>query len=274
MNYADPIDNKMDNKRGGKYDFDDLLFESRNKEYGAYQLRKRYNSVMVAGIIFSSVLFSILVILPFVLTPRTDTVIRGGIMSVQVNMANLEPPEDRIIVPPAPPPPEAAQIREIVKYVPPVVVDSVITMEQELLTNDELLIQTPIDQLEITGTGSGYDPLFGQDGTGGDTDEPFVMVEVMPSFRGGDITTFREWVKRRTNYPQEAIDRKIRGTVFLTFIVEKDGSVSNVTVMKGVDPILDNEAVRAISESPRWTPGLQRGQPVRVRFQIPLNFMF
>ena len=274
MDDADPTDNKMDKTGGGKYDFDDLLFESRNKEYGAYQLRKRYNSVMVAGILFSSVLFSILVILPFVLTDRTDKVIRGGIMSVQVNMANLEPPEDRIIVPPAPPPPEAAQIREIVKYVPPVVVDSVITMEQELLTNDELLIQTPIDQLEITGTGSGYDPLFGQDGTGGDTDEPFVMVEVMPSFRGGDITTFREWVKRRTNYPQEAIDRKLRGTVFLTFIVEKDGSVSNVTVMKGVDPILDNEAVRAISESPRWTPGLQRGQPVRVRFQIPMNFMF
>jgi protein TonB len=264
----------MDDNLKEKYDFDDILFEVRNKDYGAYQLRKRYNSVMTAGIIFSSVLFSVLVILPFILTPRSENVIRGGIMSVQVNMANLEPPEDRIIVPPAPPPPEAARIQEIVKYVPPVVVDSVISMEQQLLTNDELLIQSDIDPLEISGTGSGNDPLFAQDGIGTDSEEPFIMVEVMPSFKGGDIGTFRQWVQNRTYYPQEAIDRRIRGTVFLTFIVEKDGSVSNVTVMKGVDPLLDNEAVRAISESPKWTPGLQRGQPVRVRFQIPMNFSF
>ncbi len=62
--------------------------------------------------------------------------------------------------------------------------------------------------------------------------------------------------------------------MFLTFIVEKDGSVSNVTVVKGVDPLLDDEAVKVISESPKWTPGLQRGEPVRVRYSIPLNFMF
>ncbi len=96
----------------------------------------------------------------------------------------------------------------------------------------------------------------------------------MPSFKGGGFEKFREWVQKRTNYPQEAIDKKVRGKVFLTFIVEKDGSVSNVTVVKGVDPLLDNEAVKAISESPKWEPGLQRGQPVRVRYSIPLNFSF
>ena len=96
----------------------------------------------------------------------------------------------------------------------------------------------------------------------------------MPSFKGGGLEKFREWVTKRTNYPQAAYDNKIRGTVFLTFIVEKDGSVSNVTVVKSVDPLLDDEAVKAISESPKWTPGLQRGEPVRVRYSIPLNFMF
>jgi protein TonB len=96
----------------------------------------------------------------------------------------------------------------------------------------------------------------------------------MPTFKGGDLSKFRDWVWKRTNYPQAAIDKKIRGTVFLTFIVEKDGSVTNVTVIKGVDPIVDYEAVKTISESPKWSPGLQRGQPVRVRFQIPMNFMF
>jgi protein TonB len=96
----------------------------------------------------------------------------------------------------------------------------------------------------------------------------------MPTFKGGGLDEFRKWVAKRTNYPQAAFERKLRGTVFLTFIVEKDGSVSNVTVIKGVDPLLDSEAVKAISESPKWTPGLQRGEPVRVRYSIPLNFMF
>ena len=121
-----------------------------------------------------------------------------------------------------------------------------------------------------SGTGTGDDLLSGQDGT--ETDEPFFLVEVMPSFKGGDINKFREWVQKRTNYPQAAVDNRIQGKVYLTFIVEKDGSVSNVTVVKGVDPIIDNEAVKAIQASPKWSPGLQRGQPVSVRYSMSSEF--
>ncbi|HEY5470249.1 MAG TPA: energy transducer TonB [Bacteroidales bacterium] len=251
-------------------DFDDLLFKSRNKEYGAYQLRKKYNSVVIGGIILASVIMCSLIILPFVLTQNNDKVLRGGNNYVQVQLQNFEPPEE-FLVPPAPPPPEAVHIPEIVKYIPPVVVDTILLTEPKLATNDELMSQTPTEAAPITGTGNGDDLFLGDGVPGGD--EPFVQVEIMPSFRGGDISKFRDWVFLRTNYPQAAIDKKIRGTVFLTFIVEKDGSVSNVTVVKGVDPLLDTEAVRAISESPKWTPGLQSGQPVRVRFSIPLNFL-
>jgi protein TonB len=253
-------------------DFDDLIFESRNKDYGAYQLRKRYNSVLIAGIIISSLVFSSLVILPFILSGKNDRIVTGGLYTVQVQMENLESPIEEIIIPPAPPPQEPARIQEVVKYVPPVVVDSILPLEQPLIAVDEMLAQAPNDQVDVEGSGGGGDFMFGQDGS--ETDDPFVMVEVMPSFKGGDISKFREWVGKRTNYPQEAYDKKIKGTVYLTFIVERDGSVSNVTVFKGVDPLLDNEAVKAISESPRWTPGLQGGQPVRVRFSIPMNFMF
>ncbi len=251
-------------------DFDDLIFESRNKEYGAYQLRKRYNSVLITGIIISSMIFSSLIVLPFVLKNKTDHVVSGGMYTVQVQMENLESPIEEIIIPPAPPPPEPARVQEIVKYVPPVVVDSILPLEQPQLAVDDMLAQSPSDQVEVAGSGGSGDLMFGQDGS--ETEEPFVMVEVMPSFKGGDIGKFRDWVTLRTNYPQEAIDKKIRGTVYLTFIVERDGSVSNVTVFKGVDPLLDNEAAKAISESPKWTPGLQGGQPVRVRFSIPMTF--
>jgi protein TonB len=233
-----------------KLDIDDLLFVTRNKEYGAYQLRKRYNSVVVAGIILATLVVSSIVVIPFMLNKGSDHVLSGGAGFVQVQMENIEPPSEQIMVPPAPPPQEAL-VQENVKYVPPVVVDSVPPLQLLLPTSDELASMSSEDNLEITGIGTGDDL---NSGAGGDNDgEAFFVVEVMPTFKGGDLTRFREWVGKRTNYPQAAIDKKIRGTVFLTFIVEKDGSVSNVTVQKGVDPILDFEAVKAISESPKWT---------------------
>jgi len=251
-------------------DFDDLLFESRNKDYGAYKLRKKYNSVVVAGIILASLLVSSAVLLPFVLTSHNDKILGGGANYVHVEMENLEPPPEEIIVPPPPPPPEAARIQEIVQYVPPIVVDTVLPLEMTQPTNDQVLSQSQTDQIEGKDSGSGDDLLSGMDGS--DTNEPFVFVEVMPSFRGGDINKFREWVQKRTNYPQAAVEKRIKGKVLLTFIVETDGSVTNVTVVKGVDPIIDYEAVKTISESPKWSAGLQRGKPVRVRFAIPLLF--
>jgi protein TonB len=251
-------------------DFDDLLFETRNRDYGAYQLRKRYNSVVIAGIILASLLVSSAVLIPFILTPHSGQVLSGGFNYVQVQMENLNPPIDEIIVPPAPPPPEAARIQEVVKYIPPVVVDTVLPLETTLATVEEALTQSTSDKIEVAGTGTGEDLLSGQEGI--TTDEPLFVVEVMPSFKGGDIEKFRDWVWKRTNYPQIAIDRKIQGRVFLTFIVETDGAVTNVTIEKGVDPILDDEAIKTIQASPKWSPGLQRGQPVRVRFRMSLLF--
>ena len=252
-------------------DIDDLLFQTRNKDYGAYQLRKRYNSVVIAGIILATLIVSLAVIIPFILAPQSDNVLNGNRSYVEVRMENLEPPKEEIYVPPSPPPPQAVHVEEIIKYVPPVVVDSVPPLEKSQLSTDEYLNQTTNETVDAKGTGTG-DNLLGQEGT--ETDEPFFLVEVMPSFKGGGIDKFRDWVQKRTNYPQPAIDRKIRGKVILTFIVEKDGSVSNVTIVKGIDPLLDDAAVKAISESPRWTPGMQRGEPARVRYIIPLNFMF
>jgi protein TonB len=255
--------------------FDDLIFENRNKEYGAYQLRKRYKSVLITGIFVASLLISAIVIIPFVITPSTDRVLAGGTRHISVQFDNLEPPKEEIFIPPAAaPPPPAANVQEVIKYVPPVVVDTVLPMEQTQVSVDEVLASNPTTELLEKsgygyGTGDGLIP--GLDGPG--TDEPFAIVEIMPSFRGGDINKFRDWVQKRTNYPQAAIVNRIQGRVYLTFIVEPDGSVSNVTVVKGVDPIIDNEAVKAIEASPKWSPGLQRGQPVRVRYSISLSFV-
>ena len=253
-------------------DFDDLLFRTRNKEYGAYQLRKRYNSVVITGIIIACLTVSLAVAIPFILTSRNGHVMRGSYNYLQVHIENLDPPMEEIILPPAPPPPDATHVQEIAEYVPPVVVDSVPLNEKQPATTDEILSQTTHDKVDAKAAGSGDDLFSGTDGS--ETDEPFYLVEVMPAFRGGDINKFREWVQKRTNYPQVAIDNKIKGRVFLTFIIEPDGSVSNVTVVKGVDPLIDNEAVKAIQTSPKWTPGLQRGQPVKVRYSMWLSFIY
>jgi protein TonB len=254
-------------------DFDDLVFEHRNKEYGAYQLRKRYNRAVLTGTLVASLFAIAVVLIPFLARPSSEKTVSGGKGNiVSVRMENLEPPKEQIYVPPAPPPPEASRPRETVEYVPPVVVDTVVPVEQTQITTDAALASNNNEIVDTGGSGFGEDLLSGGDGTG--TEEPLFLVEVMPTFKGGDLTKFRLWVQKRTNYPQAAIENKIRGTVFLTFIVEKDGSVSNVTVVKGVHPLLDDEALKAISDSPKWSPGLQRGQPVRVRFQIPLTFNY
>ena len=252
-------------------DIDDLLFQKRNKDYGAYKLRKRYNSVVVFSLLIASLIVSAAVILTFVFTPSEDNVLVGTGNFAQIDIENLETPPEQIYVPPSPPPPQSVHVEEVQKYVPPDVVDSVPVLEKAPLSTDEYMNQTTNPKVDDNGTGNG-DNSMGQEGTA--TNEPFALVEVMPAFKGGGLEKFREWVSKRTNYPEAAIKKKIRGTVFLTFIVEKDGSVSHVTVVKGVDPLLDEEAVKAISESPKWTPGLQRGQPVRVRYSIPLNFLF
>lgn len=250
---------------------DDIMFEFRNREYGAYQLRKRYNYAVNAGILISIFIGCVTVIIPSLNYRNNDMIIAGGGRYVQAEMENLPAPDEMIYVAPPPPPPEKTGVREAVKYVAPVIVDSIFQFDQKPVTTDEALIMDPETEEEVSSNGVGDEDLLTGEGTTGEGDV-FFLVEQMPTFKGGGLERFREWINKRTNYPQAAIDGKIMGTVYLTFVVEKDGSVSNVEVLKGVHPLLDNEAIKAISESPKWTPGLQRGRPVRIRYQIPLHF--
>ena len=103
-------------------------------------------------------------------------------------------------------------------------------------------------------------------------DEIFVIVEDMPTFKGGDINKFRDWVQKRVTYPELASENGIQGRVFITFVVETNGTVSGVNVTRSVDQLLDEAAKEAVAASPKWEPGMQRGRPVRVRYSIPIIF--
>jgi len=101
---------------------------------------------------------------------------------------------------------------------------------------------------------------------------PFQLVEEKPIFQGGDANQFSKWVNQRLVYPAEAKENGVQGRVTLKFIIEKDGSLVDVKVLRGIHPVLDNEAVRVVSMSPKWTPGRQRNRNVPVSYTFPVIF--
>ncbi len=101
---------------------------------------------------------------------------------------------------------------------------------------------------------------------------PFQFIEVKPGFNGGDANVFSKWVNSQLVYPKEARDKNIQGRVTLQFTVEKDGSLSDIKILRGANKLLDEEALRVVSLSPKWTPGYQKGKPVRVSFTFPVIF--
>ena len=155
-------------------------------------------------------------------------------------------------------PPEIPKVAEIFE----IVEDDVVIENEILFEDDETSFDDEVQMYEFVVT----------DEVEEEEEEIFVVVEDMPTFRGGDVNKFREWVQNRVKYPQIAAENGIQGKVFIMFVVEPDGSVSNVQVTRGVDPALDNEAIQVVQDSPKWAPGRQRGAPVRVRFSITVNF--
>lgn len=104
-------------------------------------------------------------------------------------------------------------------------------------------------------------------------DIPVYVAEEMPSFQGGDLNTFRNWVQSRLVYPRVAQENNIQGKVTLKFVVERDGSLTNIEEIASPDRSLTEEAIRVLKQSPKWTPGKQRNKPVRVYYVLPIDFI-
>ena len=103
-------------------------------------------------------------------------------------------------------------------------------------------------------------------------DQPFLIAETMPSFQGGDLNTFRAWVQQNVRFPQIALENGIQGRVVLSFVIEKDARLTNIQVLQTPDRSLSEEAIRVLSKSPKWSPGKQRNQAVRVKYTLPVDF--
>jgi len=262
-------------------DFDDIIFARLNKEYGAYFLRNNYNRTVLAAIVAACLLGSAIVIIPYFRFPAEKS--KEIYSSVYVTMENLRPPaepEGLPQFPVSPAPPHATAAGRIaapeVKYIAPKVVDSIPVPEKLTDLTVDSIPGALTGQETINGSGKGTGILSegggGNGGNGNGGNGLYSAVDEMPKFRGGDINKFREWVQKKTKYPEVATINGIQGKVYVTFIVEKDGSVTNTKVIKGVDPLINDEALKAVASSPKWSPGKQRGTAVRVSYIIMLNF--
>lgn len=101
----------------------------------------------------------------------------------------------------------------------------------------------------------------------------FLIVEDMPTFQGGTIEGFRNYIQANVKYPALAMENSISGTVYVSFVVNRRGEVSNITIVRGVDASLDEAVINALKQAPKWEPGKQRGKPVNVSFSIPVKFI-
>ncbi|MBR5103335.1 MAG: energy transducer TonB [Bacteroidales bacterium] len=161
-----------------------------------------------------------------------------------------------------PPPPEAPKIPVLSDQID--IVDDEIEIEDDMFMNledDASLGVEIMDYVEVV-----EEEVVEEEAI------PFQLVEEKPSFQGGDANQFSKWVNSRLVYPEIAKENGVQGRVTLQFTVEKDGSVTKVKVLRGVDPSLDKEAVRVVSMSPKWKPGKQRDRAVPVTYTFPVIF--
>ena len=160
-----------------------------------------------------------------------------------------------------PPPPAAPKI--------PVLSDQIDIVDDEIEVDDDLFMNLEDDSslgVEIMDYVEVEEEVVEEEAI------PFQLVEEKPSFQGGDANQFSKWVNSRLEYPEIAKENGVQGRVTLQFTVEKDGSVTKVKVLRGVDPSLDKEAVRVVSMSPKWSPGKQRDRAVPVTYTFPVIF--
>jgi len=241
---------------------DEIVFENRNKEYGAYDIRKYYLPSLSYSLIGGTAFFILLVVLLSV-SSRGDikAVDREEIVIVIKTDSTIKALEK--IIPPAPefPKPETRSFR----YLPPEIVDTV------LLTDITLAPVGLLDSVTNKPVDDVIEPVEEPDPVVSVEPEPGIWIEEMPQFPGGDEALLR-FIYDNVKYPDEAADNNIEGRVVVRFVVSADGSVKRAEIVKGVHPVLDSEALRVVSLMPRWKPGRQNGTPAPVWFSVPVKF--
>jgi len=265
-------------------DWTEMVFEGRNKEYGAYRLRKNAGKrnlySLITIFIAALAIWGGISLVKFV-ESRTKSVAQTSVAVLsalnqpkkkaevkQQKKVKLEQPEKVV-----------ERVKSSVKFTAPVIKkDDEVKPEDELKTQDELMsTKTAIGALDVKGNDDANGEVLkikeavAQPEPKPEVEKVFDVVEQMPSFPGGP-SALMEWLSNNVKYPVVAQENGVQGRVVVSFVVERDGSITDVKVVRGVDPSLDKEASRVVRAMPRWIPGKQNGSAVRVKYNVPVAF--
>ena len=262
----------------------DLVFEGRNQAYGAYKLRKGTAKRNVWALIIVGLAAALLYLgLQLQKMAEANKKVENT-QAVELAKLNTEKKEAKV------------EKKEIIKQEPEKVVEQVkssvkftapiIKKDSEVKEEDEI----KLDEVQKSDKAVGAFTVEGNDEVGGavlkakediDAPEPpkhvveetkiFTVVEQMPMFPGGE-GALMGYLRDNIHYPTVAAENGVQGRVVVGFVVERDGSITDVNILRGVDPSLDREAMRVVKSMPKWTPGKQNGSAVRVKYQVPVSF--
>ncbi len=270
----------MDESKLAKASLDDIVFSGRNKAYGAYLLRKLYNSHVTKAAIIATVIFAVLISIPLIskmIAGEEEVVVEERIIT-EVDLAPPPPLEEQAPPPPPPPdiPPPPPPVRAQVKYTPPVVKRDNEVVEEEEVPDVEVLEEIDAGTETVEGTPDAPLDLGDIDGTSDVVAEvveekPYEYVEQMPTFPGGELE-MQKYIAKNIRYPAAASRAGIEGLVVVSFVVGKTGEISEVKVLKGLGAGTDEEAMRVIKSMPKWNAGKQNGRAVPVRFTVPVRY--
>jgi len=270
-------------------DLNDIIFHGKNKDYGAYQLRKKYPKIAKISIILGIIVFSAGTVGPFAYdryvewrdAHKPKAPARKVVKSVELieadNLKDKNKQEEKQVAPVE----ENKPAVSTVQFLPPVVKPDALVTEEFIPTQEEMQFKDPG---KVTQEGTGVYSLdvgdmlsveqsnvVGTEDKTQEKEEVFTFAEEMPSFPGGDEELYA-YIGQNIQYPEIAKKAGTEGKVIVEFTVGKDGRVSNVRVLKGIGAGCDEEAVRVIRSMPKWNPGKQNGVPVPVRITVPIQF--
>ena len=264
-------------------DWVDLVFEGKNQAYGAYKLRKdttKRNIIAMLSILAAAVLVFSIVAIKSVIEAN-----RGKVDATQVTeLSALNQPKKQAEVKQKPKvnvePEKVERVKSSVKFTAPVIKrDDQVKPEDEIKTQEEIMsTKTAIGALDVKGNDDAAGEVLKiKEAVAQPEPKPevetkiFEVVEQMPSFPGGDAALMK-YLQENVKYPVVAQENGVQGRVVISFVVERDGSITDVKVARSVDPSLDREAQRVVKSMPNWIPGKQNGSAVRVKYNVPVSF--
>ena len=241
-----------------------MIFENRNKVYGAYALNKKFTKHLIISFLISLIGVSATLAIPFIKALRNPV---SGFLPGHIIMVELKKIDPLPEPPLPPPPPLPVQAMKAATYAPPEIVEEAPEERQmEIMGNllDKAINPAIVEEIPVAAVTPGIidEPI----------EKPYINPQEHASFRNGDLNEFRKWIQAKIVYPDEAIEMGIFGLVIVEFCVNVQGQIADIRIVRGVDPILDEETIRVISSSPQWKAARQGGKPVKQQFVIPVTF--